>query len=47
MFQITYILKSYNKGQNWTNPIVIDYVSYSSGYGDRAPINSISVMFYL
>jgi len=38
-----YFTKSYNKGQNWTTPIVIDYVSYSSGYGDRAPINSISV----
>ncbi|MEO0223862.1 MAG: sialidase family protein [candidate division WOR-3 bacterium] len=38
-----YFTKSYNKGQNWTTPIIIDYVSYSSGYGDRAPINSISV----
>jgi len=38
-----YFTKSLDKGQTWTNPLAIDYVYYSSGYGDRAPINSLAV----
>ncbi len=39
---ITY-RRSYDHGSSWTSPVRIDYVSYNSGYGDRAPINSIAV----
>ena len=39
---ITY-RRSYDHGSSWTSHVPISYVSYNSGYGDRAPINSIAV----
>ncbi len=38
-----YYRKSTDKGATWTSARLLNYVSYSSGYGDRAPIPSISV----
>ncbi len=38
---ITY-RRSYDHGSSWTSPVPVSYVSYSGGYGDRAPINSIA-----
>lgn len=37
-----YYLKSTDQGQNWTTPKYLASYSYSSSYGDRAPINSIT-----
>jgi len=38
-----YYMKSYDKGQTWTTPLYLSDYYYQSGYGDRAPINSITV----
>jgi hypothetical protein len=37
-----YFTKSFNNGTNWSSPQYLADVYYSSGVGDRAPINSLA-----
>jgi hypothetical protein len=37
-----YFTKSYDDGETWTPPVYLSNVIYSSGVGDRAPINSLA-----
>ena len=39
-----YFKKSSNHGQSWTSAQYLDDVYYSSGVGDRAPINSLAAL---
>jgi len=39
-----YYMKSTDKGQSWSSPKYLANYSYTSSYGDRAPINSITAI---
>jgi hypothetical protein len=37
-----YFMKSADQGLNWTSPTFLNNVTYSTGYGDRAPLPSLA-----